>query len=384
MNMNRNEKYIFSVGVIALLLSSAILFQVLGRNEDNTEINLYSKINSDINKISPTLSVEVRDSDGNLKNSFVKEDDLILDNFINFTTGIFSSNGATAVAMYMSDLGGAQRTFYAYHGGNGWSISTSGARGGLIGIGSGETTATRSDYALETQKETYKAVSTPSYSSGNITFTSTFSVTSGYNLSESVVVITFNDSGNVGRNVTVFRDTFANITVVAEDTVVITYTISLNDTGFTNNFGNLFVSMFSRVVSGGTTSFTATNIAGTTKTFYTWKTSGATISFAYANVAAKIAIGSSATATARTHYDVQTQVGSDTAISIPVKNSSSITIATSLVSPSAQTIQEASYMNSWIDSGGVTAEYVMLWRDTFTGVAVPEGNAITIVFTVTF
>ncbi len=384
--MNRNEKYIFSVGIIALLLSSTILFQVLGRNEDNTEINLYNKINSDINKISPTLSVEVRDSDGNLKSSFVKEDDLILDNFINFTAGIFSSDGTNTVYMYMEDLSGIQRTFYAYHSSAGWSLTTTGTRGGLIGIGSGETAATRDDYVLESQKQNYMAVSTPSYSSGNITFTSTFSVTSGYNLSESVVVITFNDSGNVGRNVTVFRDTFANITVVAEDTVVITYTISLNDTGFTNGFGNFLTALFKRVVSGDYLSFTATNIAGTSKSFWSWTVAtGSSFIFRKdASVYTKIAMGSSATATSRTHYDVQTQVGSDTAISTPSKNSSSVTIATSLVSPSAQTIQEASYMVTWEALSTSDFQTIMLWRDTFTGVAVPAGGTITIVFTVTF
>jgi hypothetical protein len=148
----------------------------------------------------------------------------------------------------------------------------------------------------------------------------------------------------------------------------------------TNNFYYLMLYPF--LLSGYPSSWDVVNTAGTSESVcYT----GCTTSLPLGNVATPplLAIGSGTTAPAVTDYKLTTLV---TNMPTPARpqtyygsNSIILTVSSTTVLTTATTISEAGYEVELQDGN-----YVLIAHDTFTGVSVPAGGAITIAYQWTF
>jgi len=354
------------------------------------EIDASEDLKRDFLKLSPQLTVTVYDADGNLKSSMKKEDDLILNNFRDFFVELFTDNGGgTITASLTNDANTAKTvnvkgTTYL----NSWQDSSSGtaAKGAFAGIGNGTTAAARTDYALESQIETYATEhTTPVYTAatGLLSLSYSFTITGTRNVSEAVLGCAWLASDASENKFVMFRDVFANISVVNTDIVIVGYVINLTDTGFTNKFGDVLSAIFKSVADAGTTTHYLTDIAGTILPIFTYTSSDANEPvFNHNPKATIIQIGTSSTATARTHYMVQVPVETGLDPNVHTVGTGTIIIGGDIVCASARTITEAGLYLGVDNSEGAQKQF-MVWRKIFVGVSVGAGQSIRITFTVT-
>jgi len=147
----------------------------------------------------------------------------------------------------------------------------------------------------------------------------------------------------------------------------------------TNNFYYLMLYPF--LVSGYPSSWDVVNTAGTSESVcYTGCTTWLSQS---TNILPVLAIGSGTTAPAVTDYELTTLVTNMPTPATPQtyygSNSIILTVSSTAVLTTATTISEAGYEIP-LQNGN----YVLIAHDTFTGVSVPAGGAITIVYQWTF
>ena len=145
----------------------------------------------------------------------------------------------------------------------------------------------------------------------------------------------------------------------------------------TNNFYYLMLYPF--LVSGYPSSWDVVNTAGTSESVcYT----GCTTTLAQ-SVPPLLAIGSGTTAPAVTDYKLTTLVTNMPTVATTQtyygSNSITLTVSSTAVLTTATTISETGYEVELYDGN-----YVLIAHDTFTGVSVPAGGAITIAYQWTF
>ena len=346
--------------------------------------NLEISLDKAVNKLSPELTVRVYDSMGNLKTVIVKEDDLVLNNFKLWLSAWLGTTTASATASTntLKDTSNQDRvvtgkkwsTSYIYT----WCDSASGTgnKGGIMALGTGTTAPTVSDYGCETIYGAFVNLDTtaPVYNSttGEIVVVNTFSITDTVSISEVVLGYNWVGPSTTAYSFALFRDTFSPISVENGDTVAIAYVIDLDDTGFTNNFGVILAEVFRSVADGTTsTSKTIVDKTGTNKALECYDDDTEyvpALTIRTANpVSSWINVGTSSTATSRSHYALVSEVEDISGGVVTHVISGDVWVQGNVYCAEARTITEAGYF-CYIGDGNPSP--FMLFRDTFAGVSV--------------
>jgi len=142
----------------------------------------------------------------------------------------------------------------------------------------------------------------------------------------------------------------------------------------TNNF--YYLMLYPLLVSGYPSSWDVVNTAGTSESVcYT----SCTTSLQTSGIPPLLAIGSGTTAPAATDYELTTLVTNMPTVAKTQtyygSNSITLTVSSTAVLTTATTISEAGYE---VELGN--GNYVLIAHDTFTGVSVPAGGAITVAY----
>ena len=367
--------------IVSAFIISPYLFPKISQEpkEIEQEDIISYELKKSITKLSPILNVTVLDKDGNLKAQQIKEDDLIMANFLQFFTALlWDSNGATRTTT-MYDNGGTLRTIYIY----GDEVTFFNEfftvdAGGYIGIGNGTTAPTRSDYSLESIQESIVVPSTPGYLSGLVAISASWSVTSNYSVSE-VAFFEKWISSTDPYYFMIMRDTFTPISVVEGDQVFCSYNIWLNNTGFTDNFGKFLAGIFQNTQTDKTMSFT--DVTGVNRTFYVYS-DHLTAKNAQLNYATDsriyFAMGENDTV-GRTQYQLGAMIGSYVGASQPTHNNTAVILSASQTMPGTYDIDTAGLFVQWADTGS-TPRIIMFWKLNFTAVSVYDGYTMTVAF----
>ena len=160
------------------------------------------------------LQVQV-ERDGEIVDSFIKNDDLVLDNFVNITMAMF--RGDDSHDIYFQRTTGALTIFggTTYFGGENARIQ----------IGTGTTPPDYDDYELVNGLTT-EVVEQISYSESgnqmNITAVATWNIDNTYAITEYAL------RGDVGYTCLVFRDVADAVNVIDGDILTVKYVIQLN------------------------------------------------------------------------------------------------------------------------------------------------------------
>lgn len=345
--------------------------------------------------ISTSVKVEARDAAGHLKQTVVKENDLILSNFAYIVWGWLNhpvtSGGQVTWATGVKDTGGTTRSGSAKGGSpdfiEAWGVYAGSYRRTYGGVGSGGGSPAISDYTIGTPAFTNQLVTTPTTSGGNVTFSYVITATGSANVNEAGVMLVTGTQST--WTILLIHDTFTNIPVVATDTVTVTYTI-VHGAGFTQNWINFMEDFFYPQVSYSDSDLTAslTDTSGGSRTVYTVaKSSGGNwfmdTASNYPNCV-QIGIGTGTNAPALSDYELQTPVDSEAKTMAPIMQASiNVTSAATITCGSARTVTEAGLYIWGYDTGG-TARQFLYWRDTFTGVSIDAGRQISINFIIYF
>jgi len=175
------------------------------------------------NQLRLVLKIEVYDKKGNLIETRKTERDLLLDNFKNFLAAIFYPETTTLTTASVKDTGGVSRTLEillstAYFGGT----SPTGVR---IVVGSGTTTPTRGDYALESQVA--EEIPTQSIGADSISWRAEITFTTSVTLGEAGMIGKYYSNAAAALiDVLLFRDLIDPVlSIPAGGTCRVTYTL---------------------------------------------------------------------------------------------------------------------------------------------------------------
>lgn len=377
--------------IILILAASLFANMVLSKQADSLVINLDGPNLS--KSMATTIKVEARDKAGNLKQTVVKENDLILTNFAVWIASAFiqvASAGATPTGLQqIKNTAGSNVNFFCRGptpSSTLWGQATAYTRYTYLRVGTGGGSATISDYNLNTAAENFVQVGAATITSNNVTFSTATTATTTETINEAGVFIQDGRAG--GYMFMMIHDTFTGIPVVATDTVTVTYTIT-SGSGFTANWVDLIAGCFYPVKDYGTAAITYTmeDDTGGARTIVVLDDGDSsnwlfdTNNFPFEQ---GMKIGTGTTAPALSDYNVETPVESYTVTQQPVMQANiNFTIAAVFTCASSRTITEAGFFTVAKDSGGTTRN-IMMWRDTFAGVTIDAGRQVTINFIVYF
>jgi len=387
------NKTLVVLAVLIIAMAGVLPSLFATPEQEEIEIDLSDKFTKDVLKLSPILTVTVYDSNGNLKSTQVKEDDLIVNNFRDWLQALFTTG--TSVTASLTNDANTTKTVNIRSGtyANSWldSATGSGTKGGVAGIGTGTTAAARTDYALETQVEAdatqFSGFPQYSTSTGIITMSFSFPITDTHAITEAVFGCNWVASDASENTFILFHDVFSAVNVVNGDTLVLGYTLTLTESGFSNNFGQMLNAIFSSVNDGSVLGFNMDNSVTATESShisYTYQSTSGYYGFVVTTPSNNnvIAVGTSSTATSRAHYGVQTAVEALTTVNTPTVGTGTVVVQTDITCVSARVITEAAFfIGSDIDVG--SGKYNLMWRAVFAGVSVDAGKAIRITFTLT-
>ena len=219
------------------------------------------------------LSVKVYDSSGALKASVTQNDDMVMNNFMNFLASWLTNEGYTSApsTFTMTDTTGTVDTLVgrdslSTYNACTWAceLSTPPYAGGYIAVGTGTTAVARTDHKLTTQYQSLVTVTQPTYdpSTGNIVFGAGIIAGSAASISE----VGFFENWFIGTeywaNFLMFHDTFTAVPVSAGNTISIQYTVQLGSTAYNNNLGTLLAAIFANPL-GTVSSVMLTPTSGT-------------------------------------------------------------------------------------------------------------------------
>lgn len=337
-----------------------------------------------LKSLTPELVVRVYDSNGVLKAEERKDGDLVLNNFMIILRAIVST-GVYYVDPLKDITNTARTTIIKSQSSFGTSnlFYTTGAHGGMGRLGTGTNSPTFADYELQTPVETILAVSDPVYANGNLTV----SLNSGITASRTITEAGFYFRSGTSTNYffLLFRDTFNGISVVNGDTVVTTWTLMLDTSGFTDNLGYMLATMLTYDTSTTQVYPTVKNTAGLTLTLNWYAASGGTNMFttlASVTDSANIVCGTSSTAFSRSDYSINSIVGNPMFPSEAGINQNLITISGVQVFDAETTINEVAYYSYLKQQNASTYHWVCLWREVVTPKTVAANVPVTISFTI--
>lgn len=354
------------------------------------------------NHISTRLIAEAYDNNGNLKQRVEKNNDLIMDSFRNFLINwLFTSyNSAGARTVALDDISDTSRTYNVRTNDGGTyanyfvdSSTGTDSKGGYIGIGTGTTAPTVSDYNLESLYGSKVQVTggypTWTSASGDITITGTVSITSSVTITEGALFVRWlPSSGSTTYYTMMTRDTFTGIDVVNGDTFVLTIVINLSGE-FTDNLGSVLAGIFTYVADGGSVSKTLLPCSGSSNTMYCYYPSNtATIELqrmapSEQGGSSQVVIGSSSMAISRSMASCQAPLGLRTAPSpTPYISSNAIYIISDILCSEASTIREVGFYSTMAFGSGLGVHYMFL-REVISGVAIDAGHSARVMIIIT-
>lgn len=385
MNKTEKKEMLFAFAFLLLIIGSVGLSPQKLPSQTNNPID---------GKVQTTLIIDVFNSQGLLKSHYLKNDDLILDNYRYFWGAVFTGNVSPVDAALVDDGGNNRSVRVHVAGVNTNTVADSGSgtgnKGGYIGIGTGTTAPARTDYSLETQVESYTAPTAgyPTWdsASGNVTISASIPITNTRTITEACLSARWVDTSGSVYYFTMFRDTWAGTSTVSGDTMVITYIHQLTTTSFTNNMGLLMQGIFTNVANAGSLQLsgfkTINNAAFTLRIYYNVASSNAWTTYSGANHFSDSRIGTGTTAVARTQYELTTPVDLMTIPSIISYGATTYIIQSDIACASNRAVTEyALYIG--ITTTTPSAQTMMLIRYTFAAVNVPSGQAFRGIATVT-
>ena len=377
MKLNTTEKTIMAFSVSLILISVLLLNSLVQSSITKADGQVFSSSNFKVN-----LNIDVYGSDGALKSSKLKEDDLVLDNFGELLRAMFKNvDGyvSTTASDFIRDSGAGTAMNVRYLEVIGFWEGQSGDDGAFIGIGTGTTTPLVSDYTLEAEVETRNEVGDSVYSDGNVTISTSIACTGTANITEAGLYL---QDGTNNYSWMLFRDTFGTVAVVNGDSIVITYTIMLS-TEFTDNFGKILAGMLSGITDNeATKTYSLTDVDGNSITVnYASGEATEPVNWVFdmtgmGTPLVGIGIGTGTTSPARADYALETQVEAITGVTALTYNGGNCSLSSVHVTSASRAITETGLFMFVRASGGVS-EQILLWHDTFTAENVGDGEAIT-------
>ena len=403
---------VMAVLVIAVVLLSGVTAINYWQRSSTPKSQHTTSINDAVANLFAQMNVSLRikilNQDGSLASTHNYPNDIITNQLIKYFTDTIA--GGTAQCGAMNNLAGSATnmcdssiaSLYVTYS----SVRPDTYEGGYIGIGTGSTAPTRSDYKLQTQVGSWAAVDTPVISGNSIIAAAGISLTSGATISEAGFAIespmgggTFADTSYMAL---IFHDTFTGFAVSAQQTVQVQYTLNL-PSGSNENLIGYFASLMQNVgpAGNGATSYivgTWVSEAGSTlssSTYFRVSTNSCTSflmcgsqgSSSYA--LPQIQVGTSNTAPSPGDYKLNAAVGSvSNTVTVTPDTTSyyNILFTNTITLTSATTVQEVGlfFGGDQTGVGGAASNYFLMLHNVITGVSIPANNAITTQFTVQF
>jgi hypothetical protein len=378
MEFNKSEKTLMAVSTIILVLSGALLVNALYLNNHSTHNIVIDALQKDIKNIRTVLQVDVYDVEGNLRESRLKDDDLILDNFGNWMSGWFED--ATNVGKTLKRTSGSTTSVGVKSTSPSFCWTANYDVGAMAGVGTGTTAPTTGDYDLETQIGDWTKINNPTYADGNITFGCSIQSPTAQDITEAGVIWTYSDQS---IQFLVLRDTFSAVSTGEGESITLTYTIVLGS-GFTDNFGNILAQCFEYTEDSTNDDYIYLidygNVNRTCRVQY--DDNVGVFRVPPTRPSTGIWIGTGTTAPDRSDYHLVTPVESLFGVSEPSWNTGdggNATVSATIRVTANREITEAGFYQRTYATDS-TSILVLLWRTTFAAESIASGEYCTITF----
>ena len=373
MELNKLEKTTLLASLMLLTITITMASNVIYINLNNNQLQEKN--------LKVCLQLDVYDSEGNLRESRTKEDDLVLNNFGVLFSSILKDVTGVYTKSFVKTTGGAATVYIRYAEIMGFWEGIADTDCGQIGIGTGTTTPTVSDYNLETQVEGWTDAGDPAYSNGNITMSASISISENNEITEAAFMM---EDGQNTALVVMFHDTFNAVSVTNGDSLVATYTLVLAEE-FTDNFGRLFAGLLGGIDNEESSKTVwvidvdSNNVTVITRSGETTEPMHYALDMALDVPVCGIKIGTGTTAVDRTDIDIETQVESIASVGSSSYYGGNVTMSSVFIASASRAVTEAGLFLEVRDNGG-TSRQILLWRDVFSAENIVDGEAITITF----
>jgi hypothetical protein len=393
---------IFLIAIVAVSCLAGTYAFILSRQTSTTS----GASPSQSLPVSAQLSVKVYNGSV-LKASATENDDMVMNNFMNFLASWLTYEGTTSASstFTMTDTTGTVDTLVgrdssAIYTTCTWACEASSPpyAGGYIAVGTGTAVVARTDHKLTTQYQSLVTVTTPTYdpSTGNIVFGVGIIAGSAASISEVGFFENWYIGGFTFADFLMFHDTFSTIAVSAGNTISIQYTVQLGSTAYNNNLGILLAAIFANPL--GTASSVKLNpTSGTSQTVSVYNLASgqggyyidiypaprADLGSGATGADSAIRVGTGSTSTCPNNSAAGfTQSRSATDLCNPVLSyqpvnsytfSPYVAVTAVIPTPTATSFTEAGYYQSF---GSGTYSFLLI-RNTFTALAVPADSSIT-------
>ena len=352
------------------------------------------------------LSVKVYDK-GALQASVTENNDLVMNNFMNFLQSWLSYETPTSApsTFTMTDTSGTVRTLDGRDSTNTgitctWAceITSQPYAGGYIAVGTGTTAPARTDYKLTSQYQSLVTVNPPTYdpSTGNIIFGVGIIAGAATNIAEAGFFENWYIGGSAWVDFLMFHDAFPTIAVSAGNTISVQYTVQLGSTAYNNNLGIMLAAIFANPLgtatsvkltptTGASQSITVYALAASEGYYYLDLLAGPRADLGSGTTGADSAI-IVGTGTASTCPDNGAFAQSRSATNLcqpvlaytPVNSlvfSPYVAVTAVIPTATAYTLTEAGYFQSF-----GSAYAFLLIRNTFSALAVPADSSVTVTY----
>jgi hypothetical protein len=346
--------------------------------------------------LSAQLSVKVYDSSGALKASVTQNDDMVMNNFMNFLSSwmVSLTPASSSSTFTMTDTGGTARTLIGrdttvYWQTCTWACESAGApyTGGYIAVGTGKPTVQRTDFKLAAQYQSLTSVTAPTYdpATGNIIFGVGIIAGSSASISEVGFFENWLVPNVAWLDFLMFHDTFT-----AGNTISVQYTVQLGSTAYNNNLGVLLAAIFANT-QGTASSVKLNPTSGAAQTITVYFPAGqisyypaprADITAGATGADSAIRAGTGTASTCPNNPGGFAQSRSATDLCQPVLSyqmvnnwvfSPYVAVTAVIPTPTAMAFTEAGYYQSF---GSSTYAFLLI-RNTFTALNVPADSSIT-------
>lgn len=370
---------------------------------------------------------------GTLLYSQTLKRDLLVSNFFTMLEGFFSNaQSGTSVSESLTDTADASKTVYFWgqettSGGSPWSAVVLGG-GGVIEVGTGTPTVTRTDYALLDPYQSFFSTSTTcsTGTTDSVTIAGSENAATPATISESGLFYAWSSTTGSVFYFMLSHDTFTAISIAASNTITIQYTLSWANSGFNFNLCNLFAGYLTQPNGASNTgksptaylSFVDTN--GATVGYSPICAGGDCVDFSSGYVASieplassspvtsqpsyfttgqtvdtnQICIGTGSTAFTPASYSLTSKYACNYVSSVTYDGVNNVYVTTTITLATGATISEAAIYITLPDScisfsiagnscGSYGSDTTMWMAATFSGQVVANGGAIAITFQIT-
>ena len=293
------KKTTLAVALIALIAASSLA----GLYLFTTQQKPASGTPSGSLPVAASVSIKVYNG-STLKSSVTQDDDMVMNNFMNFLSNWFGyvGPGSTPSTFAMTDTAGTARTLEGREATSSYQTCTwvcedpnAPYSGGYIAVGTGTASPARTDYKLGSQYQSLVGVvAAPTYdpSTGDIIFGVNILAGTSASISEVGFFESWWVSSVVGWDTfLMFHDSFTTQSVTAGNTISVQYTVQLGSTAYDNNFGILLAAILGNS-NGAAVSVNLTPTSGTAQTVSVYVPEGSISYAGYSSLRADLGAGS--------------------------------------------------------------------------------------------